>query len=146
MNRRHPTVHVEGEGGDEVMHSPLGHRTMREGIVGKGERIHHLRIGMRRATHEKQGADEERRDEGAWVHGDSLGAKRAGDYGRADALFESFAREFPNDSRAEDALFLRADARARRGDREGARRAAADYLKRYPNGFRRAEAQRLTGP
>ena len=70
----------------------------------------------------------------------------AGDYGRADSLFESFAREFPNDSRAEDALFLRADARARRGDREGARRAAADYLKRYPNGFRRAEAQRLTDP
>jgi ferric-dicitrate binding protein FerR (iron transport regulator) len=70
----------------------------------------------------------------------------AGDYGRADVLFESFAREFPNDSRAEDALFLRADARARRGDREGASRAAADYLKRYPNGFRRAEAQRLVIP
>lgn len=70
----------------------------------------------------------------------------AGDYGRADALFEAFAREFPGDARAEDALFLRADARARRGDRDGASRAASEYLKRYPSGFRRAEAQRLVVP
>lgn len=70
----------------------------------------------------------------------------AGDYGRADALFGAFAGEFPNDARAEDALFLRADARARRGDREGASRAASEYLKRYPNGFRSAEARRLVVP
>jgi TolA-binding protein len=73
-------------------------------------------------------------------------AYEAGDYGRADALFGAFAREFPNDSRTEDALFLKAYARARRGDREGASRAASEYLKRYPQGFRSPEAKRLVLP
>lgn len=70
----------------------------------------------------------------------------AGDYGRADALFGGFARDFPSDSRTEDALFLRATARARRGDNAGAREAAKEYLRRYPSGFRAPEASRLASP
>ncbi|MFO0642102.1 MAG: FecR domain-containing protein [Polyangiaceae bacterium] len=69
----------------------------------------------------------------------------AGDYGRADALFGAFARDFPSDSRTEDALFLRATSRARRGDSAGARDAAREYLRRYPSGFRAPEAKRLVG-
>lgn len=69
----------------------------------------------------------------------------AGDYGRADALFGAFARDFPSDSRTEDALFLRATSRARRGDSVGARDAAREYLRRYPSGFRAPEAKRLVG-
>jgi hypothetical protein len=66
-----------------------------------------------------------------------------GDYGRAEQLFSRFARRHPTDSRVEDALFLRAVARARRGDRPGARALALEYLQRFPSGLRRAEAARL---
>jgi TolA-binding protein len=67
----------------------------------------------------------------------------AGDFGHADALFEQFEREHPRDSRIEDALFLRAVARARRGDDAGARAIARDYLARFPNGLRITDAERL---
>jgi hypothetical protein len=77
--------------------------------------------------------------------GEAMSAFAAGDYGRADALFAAFAREFPSDSRLEDAAFLRADARARRGDAAGAAALARDYLKRYPSGLRRPDAERLVG-
>jgi hypothetical protein len=77
--------------------------------------------------------------------GEAMSAFRAGDYGHAEALFAAFAREFPSDSRLEDAAFLRADARARRGDAAGASALARDYLKRYPNGLRRPDAERLVG-
>jgi TolA-binding protein len=75
---------------------------------------------------------------------EAVAAFHAGDYGRADALMSAFMREFPRDARAEDAAFLRADARARRGDWTGAAAAAREYLARYPSGLRRPEAERLT--
>jgi hypothetical protein len=74
---------------------------------------------------------------------EAVGAFGAGDYGRADGLFGAFARDFPNDSRAEDAAFLCADARAKRGDKVGAAAGARAYLRAYPNGLRRPAAERL---
>jgi hypothetical protein len=74
---------------------------------------------------------------------EAVAAFGAGDYGRADTLFGAFAREFSTDSRAEDATFLRADARARRGDAAGAAAGARAYLRAYPNGLRRRAAERL---
>ena len=74
---------------------------------------------------------------------EAVTAFSAGDYGRADSLFGAFARDFPSDSRAEDATFLRADARARRGDKMGAAAGARAYIHAYPNGLRRPEAERL---
>jgi FecR protein/Putative zinc-finger len=74
---------------------------------------------------------------------EAVAAFSAGDYGRADTLFGAFARDFSTDSRAEDATFLRADARARRGDKAGAAAGARAYLQAYPKGLRRAAAERL---
>jgi len=74
---------------------------------------------------------------------EAVAAFGAGDYGRAETLFGAFARDFSGDSRAEDATFLRADARARRGDKAGAAAGARTYLRAYPNGLRRPAAERL---
>ena len=73
----------------------------------------------------------------------AMAAFEAGDFGRADVLFEQFEREQPYDSRVEDALLLRALARARRGDESGARALARAFLDRFPNGLRTSEAERL---
>jgi ferric-dicitrate binding protein FerR (iron transport regulator) len=74
---------------------------------------------------------------------EAMGAFSAGNYGRADSLFAAFVRDFPRDGRAEDAMFLRADARARRGDGAGAAAAAREYLAAFPRGLRRPEAERM---
>ena len=76
---------------------------------------------------------------------EAMGAFNAGDYGEADRLFVAYVREFPSDSRAEDAMFLLADARARRGDTAGAKEAARAYLRRFPTGLRAPSAARLAG-
>lgn len=73
----------------------------------------------------------------------AMSAFSAGDYGEADRAFVAFVRDFPADSRAEDAMFLVADARARRGDSNGARIAARAYLQRFPSGLRAPAAERL---
>ena len=73
----------------------------------------------------------------------AMSAFSAGDYGQAEKLFQRFASEHTTDTRVEDAMFLSAVARARRGDVEGSRALAAEYLRRYPNGLRRIEAERL---
>jgi hypothetical protein len=72
-----------------------------------------------------------------------MAAFSAGDYGRAEQLFNAFEARHPSDARVEDATFLKAVARSRRGDSTGARALARDYLLRYPNGLRHLEAQRL---
>lgn len=74
---------------------------------------------------------------------EAMAAFSAGNYGRADHLFADFVRDFPRDGRAEDAMFLRADARARRGDGAGAAAAAREYLTAFPRGLRRPEAERM---
>jgi hypothetical protein len=70
-------------------------------------------------------------------------AFRGGDYAQADSLLASFVQEFPGDSRAEDAAFLRAVARSRSGDRAAAAALARAYLQGYPHGLRRREAEQL---
>lgn len=67
----------------------------------------------------------------------------AGQYAEADRELAAFAHEHPNDPRCEDAAFLRAVARSRLGDAEGASVNATSYLRAYPHGLRRAEAQHL---
>lgn len=74
---------------------------------------------------------------------EAMAAFSAGDFGKAEGLFAEFEHAHPTDGRVEDATYLRAVARARRGDAAAARAIARDYLRRYPNGFRRAEAERL---
>ncbi len=76
---------------------------------------------------------------------EAMRAFSAGDYGNADRLFVAFVAAFPADTRAEDAMFLLADARARRGDAVGAQAAARAYLVRFPSGLRAPAAARLAG-
>ena len=54
----------------------------------------------------------------------AMAAFGAGDYGQAERLFQDFERRHPEDARQEDSTFLRAVARARRGDAAGARATA----------------------
>lgn len=76
---------------------------------------------------------------------EAMSAYGAGDYGGSERFFSAFVRDFSNDARAEDAMFLIADGRARRGDEAGARAAARAYLQRYPDGLRAPAARRLAG-
>ncbi len=76
----------------------------------------------------------------------AMAAFGAGDYGQAERLFQDFERRHAQDARREDSMFLRAVARARRGDAAGARATARQYLERYPNGLRAPEAERLARP
>ena len=69
-----------------------------------------------------------------------------GDYVRAAGAFASFASSHPTDGHAEDAAYLRVIALQRAADGVGTRRAAIDYLTRFPNGFRRAEVEPLARP
>lgn len=73
----------------------------------------------------------------------AMAAFDAGNHGIAEHRFRTFLRQYPGDSRSEDATFLCAVARARQGDREGASRWARRYLIAYPNGLRRREAEAL---
>ena len=75
--------------------------------------------------------------------GVAMAAFAAGYFGNAERLLAAFERAHPADARVEDATFLRAVARARRGDLTTARAIADEYLRRYPNGLRRAEAERM---
>lgn len=66
-----------------------------------------------------------------------------GDFASAEQLFQRFEARHPRSSQVEDSLFLRALSRERRGDARGASALATEYLRRYPGGFRAAEAGRL---
>ncbi len=74
---------------------------------------------------------------------EAMSAFSEGDLGLAERRFLAFEERHPNDARVEDAAFLRALARARRGDRDGARQLAREYLQRYPKGLRKLEAEQL---
>lgn len=68
-----------------------------------------------------------------------------GDFATAEQDFRRFELRHPESSQVEDSVFLRAVARQRRGDAAGARALAAEYLRRFPKGFRASEARRLLG-
>lgn len=55
----------------------------------------------------------------------------------------TFVRTYPTDRRAEDAGYLRVVAWLRAGKNAEARSAAEEFLRRYPQGFRRQELERL---
>ncbi len=74
----------------------------------------------------------------------AMTAYARGDYAESERLFLAFERDFPGDARTEDSAFLRVTARARRGDAPGAKALAQDYLRRFPSGLRRVEAERLS--
>lgn len=67
----------------------------------------------------------------------------ARDNASALQLLERFALQFPADSRAEDAAYLRVVVLARGTDRGALRSAARAYLRVYPRGFRAPEVSRL---
>ncbi len=69
----------------------------------------------------------------------------AGQNGAAAAAFARFLAQYARDPRAEDAAYLRVIALQRSGDVDATRRAASEYLRRYPRGFRRAEVETLLG-
>ncbi len=69
---------------------------------------------------------------------------QSGSYAEADALLAAFDRQSPSDARDEDAVFVRAVAHARMHDVAGAADLAQDYLRRFPNGLRRKEAEAMT--
>jgi ferric-dicitrate binding protein FerR (iron transport regulator) len=66
-----------------------------------------------------------------------------GDYPQAAAAFASFLEKHPRDRHAEDAAYLRVIALQRCGDSGATKEAALEYLRRYPNGFRKAEVESL---
>jgi hypothetical protein len=72
-------------------------------------------------------------------------ALRAGDNRRAASAFARFVEEHARDPMAEDAAYLRLIALQRMGAGAETRRAAEEYLRRFPTGFRRAEVERLAG-
>jgi outer membrane protein assembly factor BamD (BamD/ComL family) len=69
-------------------------------------------------------------------------AKRRGQGSQAIRIFERFTREYPNSPLTESAVAQRMKLLALI-DTVAARRAATDYLSRYPNGFARLDARHL---
>jgi FecR protein len=74
---------------------------------------------------------------------DAVADFKAGRYAKADESFRTFLKDFPSDSRCEDAAYLRAVGRSRAGDTAGAAALADQYLARFPRGLRRIESERL---
>jgi len=74
----------------------------------------------------------------------AMSALRAGDNRRAAAAFASFLVEHPRDPMAEDAAYLEVIALHRIGAGGDVKRAAEDYLQRFPTGFRRSEIENLS--
>ena len=56
---------------------------------------------------------------------------------------DAYRRSNPTDPRAEDAAYLTILALQRAGRRDDAAAAARRYLQHYPNGYRRAEVQKI---
>ena len=73
----------------------------------------------------------------------AMAAFAMGSYAEADERFAEFVGHFPADSRCEDAAFLRTVIALRRGDPAGAVARARTYLRRFPDGFRRDEVEKM---
>lgn len=73
----------------------------------------------------------------------AMAALDVGDNAGAAAAFANFLAKHPHDPRAEDAAYLRVIALQRGGNSASVTRAAQEYLRRYPGGFRRAEMEAL---
>jgi len=66
-----------------------------------------------------------------------------GDNRQAEQMLATFLQKHPRDPHAEDAAYSRVIALQRCGDTAQLRQAAAQYLARYPAGFRRTEVAAL---
>lgn len=82
-------------------------------------------------------------DETSTAFREAMRAMEDGDYATAADRLKGFSQAHPDDARAEDAAFLAVLSLERAGRREAAVQAARRYLERFPNGFRRAEAEAI---
>jgi hypothetical protein len=73
----------------------------------------------------------------------AVAAFRSANYRKAEQMLDRFLEESPRDARIEDAWFMKAVARSRTGDTDGAAQLARAYLLRFPNGLRRLEAEKI---
>lgn len=73
----------------------------------------------------------------------AMAALDVGDNHQAATAFALFLEKHPRDPRAEDAAYLRVIALQRTGDGAATKRAAVEYLRRFPGGFRQAEVEPL---
>jgi hypothetical protein len=74
-----------------------------------------------------------------------LAFDQKGAYAEAASLFQTYVRERPRGSFALEARGRRMEALHRAGDTTGARAAASEYLRLYPNGLHAAQARQLLG-
>jgi hypothetical protein len=74
----------------------------------------------------------------------AVSALHGGDACAAAGAFARFVGQHPDDARAEDAAYLQVIALQRCGDEGRLKQAVEQYLRRYPQGFRRTEVERLS--
>jgi hypothetical protein len=74
----------------------------------------------------------------------AVSALHGGDACAAGEALARFVDQHPEDARVEDAAYLEVIARQRCGDDSQLKRAVDQYLRRYPQGFRHAEVERLS--
>ena len=74
----------------------------------------------------------------------AMSAFTSGDNARAASLFAAFLSQYPRDSHGEDAAYLRVLTLQRAFDARATKKAAREYLVRYPHGFRYAEMEALS--
>jgi ferric-dicitrate binding protein FerR (iron transport regulator) len=89
-------------------------------------------------------AENQRKSDATADFAAAMSAFSRGDFATAEQLFLAFETQHPTNGHVEDTLFLRALTRLRRGDDAGAKQLAREYRRRYPNGFRAPEAERLS--
>jgi ferric-dicitrate binding protein FerR (iron transport regulator) len=74
----------------------------------------------------------------------AIAVLEAGKHAEAAAAFARFGARYPRDPRAQDAAYLRVIALQKLGAADGElKRAAQQYLSRFPAGLRRVEVERL---
>lgn len=100
---------------------------------------------MKHGSHAGSGGDEVPSCPGASLFQDGVEAFKRGNFAGAASLLERFSSACARSSHGEDAAYLRMVALARAGQAAAARVQARAYLERFPQGFRRKEAERLAG-
>lgn len=105
---------------------------------GRDERVQRRRSSAARPSTRP----DDRRDPAVDFYA-AMAAFDRGDCRQAAAGFAGFMVAHPDDSRAEDAAYLRIMSLHKCGDEGGMKAAALIYLQHYPTGFRHVEVERL---